>query len=240
MKSKNLLSLFVILIGITTSYSQGITYSTKASSYLDAEYQKSIEIYTMESTDNKNKLDRQSYIDEAANERLLYFLNLIKESTKYSSSDDVLDKVLASENSHQRLCGYTNGGILREPRNCTYPSKSIINSDLAKYGLQISGEIYDIEAKIGMTRKADTSYEEMVRCALNDLTSKRLIKWGGKICIVDDYLESSAHKRIIDNHGFGKYGFNNTILVKKYKDTKTGLWTYDVFVINLTIFTKEI
>jgi uncharacterized protein YkwD len=67
-----------------------------------------------------------------------------------------------------------------------------------------------------------------------------LIKWGGKICIVDDYLESPGHKRIIDNRGFGKYGFNNTILVKKYKDQKTGLWTYDVFVMNLTIFTEEI
>jgi hypothetical protein len=240
MKSKNLLSLFVILIGITTSYSQGITYSTKASSYLDAEYQKSIEIYTMESTNNKNKLNRQSYIDDIANERLSYFLGLIKESTKYKSSNDVLDKVLASENSHQRLCGYPNGGILREPYNCTYPSKSMMNSDLAKYGLRISGEIYDIEAKIGMTRKTETSYEEIVWCALNDLTSKRLIKWGGKICIVDDYLESSSHKRIIDNRGFGKYGFNNTILVKKYRDQKTGLWTYDVFVMNLTIFTEEI
>jgi hypothetical protein len=240
MKSKNLLSLFVILFGITTSYSQGITYSTKASSYLDAEFQKSIEIYTMESTDNKNKLDRQSYIDEVANERLLYFLNVIRESTKYNSADVVLDKFSESDDAHRRLCGYPNGGILKEPYNYRYPSMNMMNSDLAKYGLKISGEIYDIEVKLGMTRKADTSYEEIVRCALNDLTSKRLIKWGGKICIVDDYLESPGHKRIIDNRGFGKYGFNNTILVKKYRDQKTGLWTYDVFVMNLTIFTEEI
>jgi hypothetical protein len=233
MKIKNLLSLVLILIGIGTSYSQEPVYSFKNSTYLDDEYQKSIELYTMESTNDSHKLDRKNFIDEIARKRLSYYLDLIKESTKYRDSKEVVIS-MRGERGHSRLCGY-NDGTLIEPRGCVYPGLDYIKSSLAAKGLKYGGEIYQISSKIGMTSKTELSDTEAVWRVLNEYTSKRLKKWGGKIFTVDKYLESPEHKDIIDEYGKGAYGFNNGILVRKYR--KNGLWAYDVFVMNLTIFT---
>jgi hypothetical protein len=235
MKIKNLLSLALILIWITASYSQAPVYTSKNSTYLDNEYQKSIELYTVESTSNSHKLNRQNFIDEIARRRLSYFLDLIEESTKHKNSKEVVIS-MRGERGHERLCGYRDG-TLKEPKGCIYPDMNYIESSLKSHGLSYGGEIYQISSKIGMTSKKELSDTEAAWEVLNEYTSKRLKKWGGKIFTVDKYLESPEHKEVIDKYGKGSYGFNNRVLIRKYR--KDGLWAYDVFVMNLTIFTDK-
>jgi hypothetical protein len=168
-------------------------------------------------------------VSKLSSNRVLYYLNVILETSKNSSIEKIFDYIPQDSRCHRRLFG--NPSVFVEPHGIKYPEPLV---DIKEEGITIQSEIMQ-QNYWRVVNKKDLPNEVIIKMAIS-----RINKDFGRDYILSGYKNSNSHHSMIIKYGRGKYGSSTKVLISKKFDPESEKWIYEVVVSNCTLFTESL
>lgn len=215
-------------------YSQA-TFTKCAIPNEEISFRNDLEKYVMNFSHN---IQRDKSLDSLAEIRVKYFLSVLQETSKQpgtslcailgnnkKGNDRKEAKIPHGARGHSRYFG--DQSFFKEPAGCRYPEWS---QSIPSKSIRVNAEIFT-QAAFVFTAESDNGVEN----AVTEYVKKYRLEYTKKY-IINSYLNSQHHKSAIEKYGDGKYGTCTKVLVRKEWDNVLRVWSYEMIMFNLVVF----
>lgn len=227
---KKILLVLAITFSVTLFGQQDKTYYIDDLTSINDSISKKVETYVLFFS---HDLSRNSELDKRAKLRNSYFIDVVQQTSRSGKKfTSLVDSIPGGKIGHSKLFGKP---LYFSPAKVGFP-ESLPN--LPKLNLKVKGEIMYQVVWSDTLDERQTSQEELVQKAVNDIKKHYAVNKLSQR-FISEYKKSKSHNDIIKQRGNGEYG-SSTMYIISEKKLANGKWEYEVMIRNLIIFTEPI